>query len=85
MKVTEIFEARKKEGKPVLSFEIFPPKKEEALKNIDATLERLCDLRPDFISVTFGAGGSAADNKTIETKVPCGAYRPPDLSSLREK
>lgn len=66
MKVTEIFEARKKEGKPVLSFEIFPPKKEEALKNIDATLERLCDLRPDFISVTFGAGGSAADNKTIE-------------------
>lgn len=66
MKVTEIFEARKKEGKPVLSFEIFPPKKEEALKNIDATLERLCDLHPDFISVTFGAGGSAADNKTIE-------------------
>lgn len=66
MKVTEIFEARKKEGKPVLSFEIFPPKKEEALKNIDATLEQLCDLRPDFISVTFGAGGSAADNKTIE-------------------
>ena len=46
MKVTEIFEARKKEGKPVLSFEIFPPKKEEALKNIDATLERLCDFRP---------------------------------------
>lgn len=66
MKVTEIFEARKKEGKPVLSFEIFPPKKEEALKNIDATLERLCDLHPDFISVTFGAGGSAANNKTIE-------------------
>lgn len=66
MKVTEIFEARKREGKPILSFEIFPPKKEEALKNIDATLERLCDLHPDFISVTFGAGGSAANNKTIE-------------------
>ena len=47
------------------SCEIFPPKKEEALKNIDATLERLCDLHPDFISVTFGAGGSGADNKTI--------------------
>ncbi len=66
MKVTEIFEAKKKTGKPVLSFEIFPPKKEEALKNIDATLERLCDLRPDFISVTFGAGGSAVDNQTVE-------------------
>lgn len=66
MKVTEIFEKKKKMGKPILSFEIFPPKKEEALKNIDATLERLCDLHPDFISVTFGAGGSAVDNKTVE-------------------
>ena len=66
MKVSEIFEAKKSKGKPVLSFEIFPPKKEEALKNIDATLERLCDLHPDFISVTFGAGGSTADNRTVE-------------------
>lgn len=65
MKITEIVDAKKKQGKSVLSFEIFPPKKEEALKNIDATLERLCDLHPDFISVTFGAGGSAADNKTL--------------------
>ena len=37
MKITEIVEAKKKQGKSVLSFEIFPPKKEEALKNIDAT------------------------------------------------
>lgn len=66
MKVTEIFEKKKETGKPVLSFEIFPPKKEEALKNIDATLERLCDLHPDFVSVTFGAGGSAVDNQTVE-------------------
>lgn len=66
MKVAEIVEAKKKEGKPVLSFEIFPPKKEEALRNIDATLEMLCDLHPDFISVTFGAGGSAVDNQTVE-------------------
>ena len=65
MKITEIVEAKKKQGKSILSFEIFPPKKEEALKNIDATLERLCDLHPDFISVTFGAGGSATDNKTL--------------------
>ena len=66
MKVTEIVEVKKEEGKPILSFEIFPPKKEEALKNIDSTLERLCDLKPDFISVTFGAGGSAVDNQTVE-------------------
>ena len=50
----------------VLSFEIFPPKKDSALKNIDATLEVLCKENPDFISVTFGAGGSSNNNKTIE-------------------
>lgn len=66
MKIPVIFEEKKKENKPVLSFEIFPPKKESALQNIDETLEMLCGLHPDFISVTFGAGGSAADNKTVE-------------------
>ncbi|MGN0330032.1 MAG: methylenetetrahydrofolate reductase [NAD(P)H] [Kineothrix sp.] len=54
------------EKKPVLSFEIFPPKKEAELKNIDETLRLLSGLQPDFISVTFGAGGSGADNKTLE-------------------
>ena len=66
MKVSKIVQAKREEGKPILSFEIFPPKKEEALKNIDATLEKLCDLHPDFISITFGAGGSAVDNQTVE-------------------
>lgn len=66
MKIGEIFEQKKREGRPVVSFEIFPPKKEEALKNIDETLGLLCALKPDFISVTFGAGGSTVDNKTIE-------------------
>ncbi len=54
-----------KQKKTVLSFEIFPPKKDEELKNIDKTLEILCELNPDFISVTFGAGGSSNNNKTI--------------------
>ncbi len=53
-------------GKTILSFEIFPPKKDSELKNIDATLEILCELKPDFISVTFGAGGSSNHNRTIE-------------------
>jgi methylenetetrahydrofolate reductase (NADPH) len=66
MKISTIFENKKKLNKPVLSFEIFPPKKEEELKNIDATLELLCALNPDFISVTFGAGGSSVNNKTLE-------------------
>ncbi len=62
MKITELHKKKKK----VLSFEIFPPKKDEELKNIDAILEALCGLSPDFISVTFGAGGSSNHNKTIE-------------------
>lgn len=55
-----------RQKKPVLSFEIFPPKRDSELKNIDETLDILCGLKPDFISVTFGAGGSSNNNKTIE-------------------
>ena len=62
MKISEIH----KNKKQVLSFEIFPPKKDTSLSNIEPTLEILCDLKPDFISVTFGAGGSSNNNKTIE-------------------
>lgn len=61
MKLFEIHQRKKS----VLSFEIFPPKKDDELKNIDKTLEILCELQPDFISVTFGAGGSSNHNKTI--------------------
>ena len=49
-----------------MSFEIFPPKKDSELKNIDKTLAVLCELNPDYISVTFGAGGGANRNRTIE-------------------
>ncbi len=62
MKVSEIY----KNGGKSLSFEIFPPKKDTELNNIDDTLDVLCELNPDFISVTFGAGGSCNCNKTIE-------------------
>lgn len=61
-----IIETLFEKKKPVLSFEIFPPKKEAELQNIDTTLETLAKLHPDFISVTFGAGGSSANNKTVE-------------------
>lgn len=62
MKLDTIFEKKK----PVLSFEIFPPKREKTLEDIDETLKVLCELEPDFISVTFGAGGSVHNNRTIE-------------------
>ena len=49
-----------------LSFEFFPPRTPAAEQNLHATITRLKLLRPDYFSVTFGAGGSTRD-KTFET------------------
>ena len=62
MKIAEMF----KEGKTVFSFEIFPPKKDKSFENITTVLEELSKLNPDFISVTYGAGGTAAGCSTHE-------------------
>lgn len=62
MKIAKLFE----NGRTVFSFEIFPPKKDGSIDTIYNTLEALSDLRPDFISVTYGAGGSAAGCSTVE-------------------
>ncbi|HBN80214.1 MAG TPA: methylenetetrahydrofolate reductase [NAD(P)H] [Ruminococcaceae bacterium] len=43
----------------VLSFEVFPPKKDSDIESIDGVLKDFADLHPDFMSVTYGAGGSA--------------------------
>lgn len=51
--------------KSQLSFEIFPPKKDEEFENVYQILRDLGNLNPDFISCTYGAGGSRA-GKTIE-------------------
>lgn len=50
--------------KTVFSFEVFPPKKESGVETIYNTLEELKNLNPDFISVTYGAGGSGVANAT---------------------
>ena len=54
-----------KKKKPVVSFEIFPPKKDYPVESVYKTIESLSDLNPDFISVTYGAGGSSRD-RTVE-------------------
>lgn len=45
-------------NKKTVSFEIFPPKEEQDLAPLETTLEHLSKLSPDFISVTYGAGGT---------------------------
>jgi methylenetetrahydrofolate reductase (NADPH) len=49
-----------------VSFEFFPPANAEALTQFDATLAKLQPLNPEFVSVTYGAGGTTQD-RTIET------------------
>ena len=51
--------------KKTLSFEVFPPKKEDEFEAAFSIMDKLSALKPDFISVTYGAGGSRS-MKTIE-------------------
>lgn len=61
MKTTELFQ-----NKSVLSFEVFPPKRTNPVDTIYKTIDSLKDLNPDFISVTYGAGGSENCKATLE-------------------
>lgn len=61
MKISEILKT-----KATISFEIFPPKNKEGdISSIYYTIDELAKLHPDFISVTYGAGGSTK-GKTVE-------------------
>ena len=60
MRTAELF----KNG-TVMSFEVFPPKPTDDIKGIYETLDGLSGLCPDFISVTYGAGGGANCSKTL--------------------
>ncbi len=51
--------------KHTLSFEVYPPKKEDEFEAAYQVLDSLGSLNPDFISVTYGAGGSNS-KKTVE-------------------
>jgi methylenetetrahydrofolate reductase (NADPH) len=54
-----------KSGKVVVSFEVFPPKRDDDISKLYKTIEELKVLKPDFVSVTYGAGGSTRD-KSVE-------------------
>lgn len=61
MKIKELYETKK----TVISLEIFPPKLDSPVETVFKTLDELKDINPDFISVTYGAGGKAKD-RTVE-------------------
>jgi methylenetetrahydrofolate reductase (NADPH) len=60
--VRDIYDAGRRIGRPVLSFEFFPTKSEDAERTLlQKTIPALGRLGPDFCSVTYGAGGSTRD------------------------
>jgi len=54
-----------KQDKPIISFEFFPPKQELNIPKLYETIEDLKSLKPDFVSVTYGAGGGTR-TKTLD-------------------
>ena len=52
VKLTELMKERQ-----LLSFELFPPKTDKGMENLPGTIEHLCQFDPEYISVTYGAGG----------------------------
>ena len=63
--IRDIYAANRAAGRPVISFEFFPPKTEEGDRNLlEKQIPALLLARPDYCSVTYGAGGSTRD-KTL--------------------
>ena len=63
--IRDIYAAKRATGKPVISFEFFPPKTDEGDKALlEKHIPALMQTRPDFCSVTYGAGGSTRE-KTL--------------------
>ncbi len=78
MRIDSLFENR-----TVLSYEVFPPKPTSPVDSIYRTIGELKELSPDFISVTYGAGGGKNNQESFniaraieENGVPCVAHLP---------
>ena len=61
MKIGDIFDG----SKTALSFEVFPPSRDGNIEELYRAVRELAELNPDFISVTYGAGGGTRE-KTVE-------------------
>src|SRR5258706_9619814 len=61
--------SRREGGRDIrVSFEFFPPKTDEMERTLWESIERLAPLRPNFVSVTYGAGGSTRERTHATVK-----------------
>ncbi len=56
MRILDILQS----GRPTLSCEVFPPKSEDTFESVRDAADRIAGLRPSYMSVTYGAGGSTS-------------------------
>ncbi|MBA3029425.1 MAG: 5,10-methylenetetrahydrofolate reductase [Desulfobacteraceae bacterium] len=77
MRATRLYENKK----PVISMEFFPPRTEKTIQAFGTVIDQLAVHQPDYMSVTFGAGGSTRDGsyQTVkqileEKNIPTVAY-----------
>lgn len=78
MKLGELFQQKK----AIVSFEIFPPKLTSSIDVIYDTIDGLAPLRPDYISVTYGAGGSTTKNTVDIASIITNKYKINSLAHL---
>ena len=64
MKIKDLFLQKS----PTLSFEVFPPKSGANFDSVQSATREIAKLRPDFMSVTYGAGGGTSEYTAATTK-----------------
>ena len=78
MKIREILA----EGRPTLSFEVFPPKTEDNYESVERAAREIAELKPAFMSVTYGAGGGTSRYTVDLAAALNNDYRVPTLAHL---
>lgn len=78
MRITELL----KEDKVTLSMEVFPPKTNTAAKSVNEAVKQISALKPDFISVTYGAGGGTSEHTVSIAKDIKDAYGVSSMAHL---
>jgi methylenetetrahydrofolate reductase (NADPH) len=94
MRVSNLYQNKKN----VISMEFFPPRNEKAAQNFGNIIDNLSAMKPDYMSITFGAGGSTRDGSyqtvkqvMIDKKQPTVAYiagfglGPDDIKEVLDK